>query len=578
MRCSAVQLLACALCLDLAHRSSVDAFLPAPTVLRGSLRPGRSATALLRAPREVAQRTRAIPSRQSRCRLLSTNAIFGGSTEIDIEVPTFFPAVERVIAIGDVHGDVDALIGCLKLSKLIDDDESWIGGKTHLVQLGDILDRGDGELNCMDLLFKLRKEAREAGGQVHILLGNHEVMNVDLDFRYVTPNAWEGWGEPPKSGSVRLDIQATLAAVGFPAYMKQRVQAFRPGGTEAKRLAKMPVAIVIGDTLLVHGGLRKKHFDYGLERMNKEMAAWLEGAPRFKGLDKPEIIDDSDSPIWARLYSVPTPKFSAEKELEAVLKALNVQRMVVGHTPQLRGINAFVTEDGYEVWRTDTGMSSGMMSGPLEVLEVLSDGTLHVLTQDGVVPAALRMPEVEGEFMDVCDIDTNICAELPAETAEIDTSLLSDAAPAGAVVKVNPGEELVNVIPPVEASTGLSEGNQAEVILLRKYDDSAQAPEKRLTILVERLIVDAIQRQDENLTKKTVKEMLKKVVGIEMVDDFTEYISMEIDRIIASDVAELVAKFMREDSRQKEQNAARVEAAQMTIEAPSKETIESQSR
>lgn len=494
-------------------------------------------------------------------------------------MPTFFPAAERVIAIGDVHGDVDALVGCLKVSKLIDDDESWIGGNAHLVQLGDILDRGDGERNCMDLLFKLREEAREAGGKVHILLGNHEVMNVDLDFRYVTPNAWEGWGEPQKSGSVRLDLQATLAAVGFPAYMKQRVQAFRPGGTEAKRLATMPVAIVIGDTLLVHGGLRKKHFDYGLERMNKEMAAWLEGAPRFKGLDKPEIIDESDSPIWARLYSVPTPKFSAEKELETVLKALNVQRMVVGHTPQLRGINAFVTENGYEVWRTDTGMSSGMMSGPLEVLEILGDGTVHVLTQDGMVPAALRMPEVEGEFMDVCDIDTNICAELPAETAEIDTSRRAGDAPAGAGIKARPGEEVVNVIPPVEASTGLSEGNQAEVILLRKYDDSTQAPEKRLTILVERLIVDAIQRQDENLTKKTVKEMLKKVVGIEMVDDLTDYISMEIDRIIASDVAELVAKFMREDSLQKDQDAARFEApAQKAMEAPSKATIESQSR
>lgn len=449
-------------------------------------------------------------------------------------------------------------VGDVQLSNLIDDDESWIGGTAHLVQLGDILDRGDGERTCMELLFKLRAEARAVGGQVHVLLGNHEVMNVDLDFRYVTPNAWDGWGEPPKSGSMRLDMAATLAAVGFPAYMKQRVQAFRPGGFEAKRLAKMPIAIVIGDTLLVHGGLRKKHLDYGLERMNKEMAAWLEGPPRFKGLDKPDIIDDSDSPIWARLYSVPTPKFSAEKELEDVLKALEVKRMVVGHTPQLRGINAFVTENGFEVWRTDTGMSSGMMSGPLEVLEVLGDGTVHVLTEDGMVPAALRMPEVEGEFMDVCDIDTNICAELPAETAEIDTSLLTDNTPTDRApapdVQAKPGEVVVSVIPPVEASTGaLSQGNQAQVKLLRKYDDSELAPEQRLTLLVERLIVDAIQRQDENLTKKTVKEMLKKVVGIDMVDDYTEYISADIDRIIASDIAELVAKFMQEEALQNEQ-------------------------
>ena len=78
------------------------------------------------------------------------------------------------------------------------------------MQLGDILDRGDGERHCMDLLFKLKEEAREAGGQVHVLLGNHEVRNVDLDFRYVTQNAWEGWGEPPKSGSMWLDIKVPL--------------------------------------------------------------------------------------------------------------------------------------------------------------------------------------------------------------------------------------------------------------------------------------------------------------------------------------------------------------------------------
>ena len=103
------------------------------------------------------------------------------------------------------------------------------------MQLGDILDRGDTEKGCMDLLFKLKRQSREVGGAVHILLGNHEVMNVDLDFRYVTQNAWEGWDEPAKSGSVRLDIKASLAAVGFPSYMKPRVQAFRPGGVEDRK-------------------------------------------------------------------------------------------------------------------------------------------------------------------------------------------------------------------------------------------------------------------------------------------------------------------------------------------------------
>lgn len=538
MRRAVPLLLAGVLCLDFAHKSSVDAFLPAPTLLRGSL--SRHQSSLSQAVWPQAGRV-AVPSKRTRCSLQQTKALFPGTQEHPgVEVQTFYPPVDRIVAIGDVHGDPEALRGCLKLSGLIDENDSWVGGKTHLVQLGDILDRGDGERDCMDLIFKLRAEAEEAGGKVHILLGNHEVMNVDLDFRYVTNDAWEGWGEAPKTGSMRLDIKASLAAVGFPSYMKQRVQAFRPGGFEAKRLSHMPVVIQIGDTLLVHGGLRSKHIKYGMERMNQEMAAWLDGPPKFNGLEKPEIIDDSDSPIWARLYSVPTPKFSAEKELEEVLKTVKARRMVVGHTPQLRGINAFVTDGGFEVWRTDTGMSSGMMSGPLECLEVLADGTVHVLTEQGIVAAALRMPEAEGDFMDVCDIDTGLCTEAPEDSATLDTG--ADKKPE---IKAGPGEVAVNVIAPTGTPFGaLSQENQAEVKLLQDVDDAKAPVGDRLTVLVERLIVDAIQRQDEGLTKKTVKDMLKKVVGVKIVDDNTEFISAEVDRIISSDVASLVAKYM----------------------------------
>jgi hypothetical protein len=134
----------------------------------------------------------------------------------------------------------------------------------------------------------------------------------------------------------------------------------------------MPVTIQIGDTVLVHGGLRSKHLKYGMQRMNNEMSAWLEGPPK-RNVNKPQVIDEPDSPIRARLYSVPTLNFSAGKELEAVLESLGAQRMVVGHTPQIQGINAIVTEGGYEVWRTDTAMSSGLgLCGPLEALEVSS--------------------------------------------------------------------------------------------------------------------------------------------------------------------------------------------------------------
>eukprot|EP00188_Purpureofilum_apyrenoidigerum_P003269 Plantae.Rhodophyta-Purpureofilum_apyrenoidigerum.ctg33737.p1 GENE.Plantae.Rhodophyta-Purpureofilum_apyrenoidigerum.ctg33737~~Plantae.Rhodophyta-Purpureofilum_apyrenoidigerum.ctg33737.p1 ORF type:complete len:235 (+),score=49.79 Plantae.Rhodophyta-Purpureofilum_apyrenoidigerum.ctg33737:140-844(+) len=110
---------------------------------------------------------------------------------LDIEPPTFYPEADRIIAVGDVHGDLSALRNALRLAKLIGTDDEWVGGNTVLVQLGDILDRGDQERAAFELLLKLREEAPKQGGAVHILHGNHEIMNVSFDFRYVTPGGFK---------------------------------------------------------------------------------------------------------------------------------------------------------------------------------------------------------------------------------------------------------------------------------------------------------------------------------------------------------------------------------------------------
>lgn len=452
----------------------------------------------------------------------------------DFDAPYLYPAADRIVAVGDVHGDVGALLGCMEIAGLIDQDQNWIGGTTHFVQIGDILDRGDDEKDCLQLLRKLRPQAKAAGGMVHVLIGNHEIMNVDLDFRYVTPGAWDDWNDAPKTGSMLVNVKEQLASIGFPPYMKERVSAFRPGGTAARELADMRVAVQIGDTLLVHGGLRMKHLDYGLERLNKETSAWLTGGSKFKNVEKPSILDDGDSPIWARLYSVPQPKPRAQEELEAVCEALGARRMVVGHTPQLRGINAAVSPRGFEVWRTDTGMSQGMMSGPLEALEVLADGTVHIITETGIVPAAMRSPEAEGEMVDVCDIDTGICTPLPDEVEAIQFTTQPEPAQPGAVRVRAPEEAPVNI---------LSGENKLEVEMLRAMDDKSLGVEERVSFLLERLIADAVRREDETLTKKTVKEMLGKVVGVEVVYDYEEYVSAEIRRIISMGAEAILERY-----------------------------------
>ncbi len=94
--------------------------------------------------------------------------------------------VERVIAVGDVHGDYEQLVAVLQSAGVIDREGKWVGGKAHLVQTGDMLDRGPDSRKVMDLLMRLEGEASKTGGRVHVLIGNHEAMNIYGDLRYVS--------------------------------------------------------------------------------------------------------------------------------------------------------------------------------------------------------------------------------------------------------------------------------------------------------------------------------------------------------------------------------------------------------
>ena len=102
-------------------------------------------------------------------------------------VPDDFQQVGRVVAVGDVHGEKDALVAVLKMAGVIDEKERWSGGSTHLVQIGDLPARGPQTREAFDLLMRLEKEAASAGGKVHALIGNHEVVNMSVDLRNVLP-------------------------------------------------------------------------------------------------------------------------------------------------------------------------------------------------------------------------------------------------------------------------------------------------------------------------------------------------------------------------------------------------------
>jgi hypothetical protein len=249
---------------------------------------------------------------------------------------------ERIVAIGDLHGDIAATRGALRLAGAIDDEDRWIGGELVLVQTGDQLDRGDDEQQILDLFDRLRVEARAAGGAFHALLGNHELMNAKGDLRYVTDGGYADFED-----AVSFDADDPELAA-FEPHQRARMAALLPGRPYAMRLAERSLILQLGQNVFVHGGVRPEHIEYGIERINQETRAWLRGE-----IERPDILNGSGSPQWTRLYSDEADS-SACSTLAEVLRRLGATRLVVGHTIQEGGIADAC--DGM-VWCIDVAMA-----------------------------------------------------------------------------------------------------------------------------------------------------------------------------------------------------------------------------
>lgn len=256
------------------------------------------------------------------------------------ERPFRFPAPRRLAAIGDVHGDLAATRAALRLAGAIDAEDRWSGADLVVVQTGDQLDRGDDERAILDLLKRLGAEARRAGGEVHVLNGNHETMNVALDFRYVTAGGFAAFA----------DVRTDARGLGrFPEAHRGRAMAFAPGGPYARELAARETVIVVGETVFAHGGVLPAHVKYGVARFNAEVSAWMRGERAA-----PALAQVDDGPVWARTFSEDEVDASECALLAEALGALGARRMVVGHTPHTRGITSTC---GDRVWRIDVGMA-----------------------------------------------------------------------------------------------------------------------------------------------------------------------------------------------------------------------------
>lgn len=272
---------------------------------------------------------------------------------------SIYKAPYKILAIGDLHGDYKATIAVLKKGKIINKKKNWIAGKTHVVQLGDILDRKprsinnsdeDSELKIFNLFMKLQKQAFKAGGAFHCIMGNHELMNIMGEFSYVSPMGMKHFDNP-----------------------NNRKNFFKPGSKIAKKFAnRWNVIIKIGKYIFVHGGLNKEiSQNYKIPFINKIMSSYLNGNIKLEKSNKfNKLFLDHDSLMWNREFS--GNLVNCEK-LQKILNYKKAKSIIVGHTPQKEGIN----DKCGLIWRIDTGMSRAFghfNNDKLQILKIINNG------------------------------------------------------------------------------------------------------------------------------------------------------------------------------------------------------------
>jgi len=228
-----------------------------------------------------------------------------------------FRDVSRILALSDIHGEYEYMADILTGAGVIDNEGHWTWGTGHLVINGDVFDRGDKVTECLWLIYRLEKEARRAGGAVHFTLGNHELMVLRGDNRYVHEKYQKGIVK--KSRIKHEDL-------------------YGPDSELGRWLRSLPTVIKINDILFVHAGIHPAILDYSFSPgdLNDAVRRGLDlRSSQLAFNDTVKFLFGSKGPLWYRGYHYEMedryPK-ATDSELDRILGFFDAQKMVVGHT------------------------------------------------------------------------------------------------------------------------------------------------------------------------------------------------------------------------------------------------------
>lgn len=271
--------------------------------------------------------------------------------------PDKYPYVEKLFVVSDIHGQYNIFTELLQNNGIIDDNNSWMWGNGHLVVLGDVFDRGNMVHESLWLIYNLEQQAADAGGVVHFLLGNHEVMVIQNDLRYVHNNY--------------ITIADSFSITVPNLYGINTLW--------GKWLRSKNILTEIGSILFVHGGIHPKLTSQynSITEINDIM---LENLDKSREVIKNSLtlsmLFRSNGPIWHRGFFTPDslPDVS-DSELTDILNHFNMEKIIVGHTTG----DHIYTSHNNRIICVDGGIKEGIRGEGL----LIQNGTYYIVDTAG---------------------------------------------------------------------------------------------------------------------------------------------------------------------------------------------------
>jgi hypothetical protein len=334
----------------------------------------------------------------------------GAAADFPCDVRT----TERIVAVGDIHGAYLQFVAILRAANLIDQRDRWIGKKAVLVQTGDILDRGPDSRKAIDLIRKLERDAQRAGGRVYPLLGNHELMRLVDDWRYVSAGELDGFKNGDSIdlrdraiGFFGAEAEKQAKAAGKPwdpedyrarfikdiplGYLEMK-QAFAAMGDYGKWVRARPAVARINGIVFMHGGVSSTAAPLGCEGINQAVQKDLASLP-VPPEQVPMLFAASETgPLWYRGMASEADETLAPA-LETTMMQMRARAFVIGHTTSPGRI---VTRLGGRVIQIDSGMVAGEFypGGTPSALELQGDMATAIFLdrREPLTVPALRAP------------------------------------------------------------------------------------------------------------------------------------------------------------------------------------------